>query len=209
MRHAAPGVRLAARRERALDTSRQLTRRATVRRVQRLKKLNTQHKAACRLKAEGRSIKYISDELGVAVRTLHVWFSDDIVKEEVARLTDEVEHNFVQRLSQAGMQALDHLVEVATDASNTAVDSQGRTRGIEWNTRLEMLNSILDRIPQGARIEHQAEAIAAANGGENSSIQVLISTFQSMPDEQLAGLFQEWLQSGAIDASTGKPALTK
>jgi AcrR family transcriptional regulator len=77
--------------------------------VKRLQRLNTQHKAACRLKVEGRTIDYISEHLGVAPRTLHVWFSDDLVKEEIERILGDVDDLFKRRLAESGFTALDEL----------------------------------------------------------------------------------------------------
>jgi AcrR family transcriptional regulator len=154
---------------------------------QRLQALNSQHKAAARLKVEGKSIKLIAKELGVTTRTLHVWFSDETVKAEVRRLTERVDEIFVERLASSGLQALEKLTDIAIEAPRP-VDPNGREIGMHDDERLKYLESILDRVDRTTKLK---DRVAAGEGGDTNYQQI----FMSMPDEKLAELMGVWASS--------------
>lgn len=190
---------------------------------QRLDKLNLQHRAACRLKVEGKTIAHIAEELGVATRTLHVWFSDDLIKAELSRLHERIEDVWVQRRSEVGLRALDELMgfaevnAVKTQAQCVMCNWYGespephgdpnalcygpydRVPHISEGIKLDALREILDRIDQSAKLRDRAEAQKALNGGADGGGQVnYLAIFQNASDEDIAGLLRRW---ATVDAS--------
>jgi AcrR family transcriptional regulator len=176
------------------------------------------------MKVEGRSIAQIGAELGVATRTLHVWFSDDLIKAEVRRLLQRVDDLFVERLAQAGMRALDEMVEFASTPATSAYyvcrtcgygsqtpgnhgDPQAWCAGpweqyerISENTKLRALDSIMDRVDQTTKLRDRVDA-----GADSSTVNNYLQVIQNMPDEELAGMLRAW--GAETNGASGHQAL--
>lgn len=202
----------------------------------RLAKLNTQHRAAARLKVEGHRIAQISVELGVKDRTLHVWFSDPLMKAEIARLVDAVEDVFLERKATIGLRALETLSDFAempaarvaqTCTCRTcgyvggncqphgAVDPKCdgpwdtvETRYIGESTKLDALRELLDRVDHTTKLRDRAEAQKAVNAGDGEGgASTYIQILNNATDEDLALLLSRWSKPGAVDGPPGTPAL--
>jgi hypothetical protein len=192
-----------------------------------LQKLNTQHRAAARLKAEGANIARIHEELGVAISTLHRWFSDHLMKAEVQRLQGRIEDVFVERKATAGLRALTELSELGTkdagillavcktcgwfgsepkwhgDPDNKCVGPWDRELvGISEETKITSLVEVLDRVDETTTLRDRAKATEAINSGGSGGAgdgqtNNFIQIFQKMSDEDLAGLLRAWNAKGS------------
>jgi hypothetical protein len=185
--------------------------------MKRLLKLNTQHKAAARLRVEGRTNEQIAEDLGVAIRTLHVWFSDDLVKQEIRRLLERVEDVFVERKATAGLRALEELSRFSGKEAGKQLavcracgwfgmtpanhgDPQAPCSGpwemreqISESTKLEALREVLDRVDETTTLRDRARAQEALNsGGEGDGQTNYVQIFQQMSDADLARVMQRW-----------------
>lgn len=194
----------------------------------RLKALNTLHLAACRMRVEGRNNAYIAEELGVQVRTLHVWFSDPLVKAEIKRLIGRIDDVFVERKATAGLRALDELSDFASaDATlvrttatcvvcgyvGSACNPHGSAdpkcdgpwhvveeRYIGQQTKLDALAMVLDRVDDTTTLRDRAKAQEALNSGSGSGDGATnyYQLFAQMPDDKVAEILRAWNQTGAI-----------
>lgn len=186
--------------------------------IQHLTALNLQHKAAARLKVEGKRNAYIAEELGVAVRTLHVWFSDDLMKAEIERLSERIDDIFTHTLATLGLRALNELSDFAdTNArriqahcgmcqwfgdapiphGDPAAPCNGPWKVVEYigeSTKLDALREVLDRVDRTARLRDRAQAQAALpdSGGTQNYLQI----FQQMDDDSIAALLHTWATGG-------------
>lgn len=186
--------------------------------MKRLAKLNTQHQAAARLRVEGKTNTQICEDLGVAMRTLHVWFSDERMKAEIKRLTDRIEDVFVERKATAGLRALEELSRFsgkeagkqlaicqacgwfgATPANhgNPQVPCTGPwelREQISESSKLEALREVLDRVDETTTLRDRARAQEALNSGgnEGGSGGNFVQIFQQMDDETLAKIARRW-----------------
>lgn len=124
-----------------------------------LTKLNEKHKAACRLKIEGKSNAFISEQIGVKDETLVRWFSQDLVKNYMEDLAEAVEINFVEKLATVGAEAIDQLLEL--------IKKPDRDSDISAQTKMDAIAMVLDRIPQTALNEQRQ---AAPPGETNNNL---------------------------------------
>ncbi len=85
----------------------------------------------------------IADSLGVERRTVYLWFSDPMVKEEVQRRCRDVANLIGERLADHTLSALDRLGEVI----DLPLDSTSLTVA----QRLEVIREILDRCAHSVR----------------------------------------------------------
>lgn len=154
-------------------------------------KLNAKHKAAVRLKIEGRSNAFICDQIGVADKTLRVWFSTDIVKKYMEDLADAVEVNFTEKLGTVGAEAIDQLLEL--------IKKPDRDSDISAHTKMDAIAMVLDRIPQTATNQDRRQ-IAGGGGDTNNAL-----VFANMTNESLAefihGGWRQGLPSGNGDGN--------
>lgn len=156
--------------------------------VKRLEKLDARHKAACRLRLAGKDNDFISAELNVSKRTLMVWFSDDLVKEYLQDLAENVEQEFAVQLASAGMQAVGALTEMLQ------LDTLSVEGALPAETKLEIARELMDRLPATARVGRTDPAAMAPSGTNNTAI------FANMPNNELAaflnGGWQRMLENG-------------
>ena len=75
----------------------------------RLTALGPRHHAAIRMKIDGASGHAIADALGVELRTVYLWMSDPLVKEELGRQLRRVDEAFAQQLALGALQGLEAL----------------------------------------------------------------------------------------------------
>lgn len=161
----------------------------TPRSVEVLKSLNQQHKAAARMKVEGKSQDYIHEQLGVTKRTLSKWFSDDLMKSYIGDLEQAVEANFADKLATAGMSALQSLVEL--------VEKPDTDSTISANQKMLVAAEILDRLPETSRVRERQQAPGAGN-------QTLIFANKSNDEivDFLQGGWRDLVPSGHSDSSS-------
>lgn len=156
----------------------------------KLTKLNQKHKAAARLKIEGRSNEFIAEQVDIKPETLIRWFSDELLKNYIDDLSAQVEINFAEKMATVGATALDQLLEMV---QKPAADTD-----ISDFTRLEVIREILDRLPQTARNTERGKQ--PPSGETNNTL-----VFANMPNDQLAGfLHGGWRQQvpGAEDSGS-------
>lgn len=74
-----------------------------------LKVLSPRHHDAIRRRVAGSDPREIADALGVALRTVYLWFSDPLVKDEFQRTLLRINDELAQRVAEHGLQALETL----------------------------------------------------------------------------------------------------
>lgn len=114
------------------------------------------------MRIEGASTTGICDELDVEKRTVYLWFSDPLVKAELANQVDRINELFAERLAGVALKALDALCEMAE------LPVQGE---LAPETKLKVLREVLDR----------AQATKLAN-------QATKEMLRNLSDQQLIGL---------------------
>jgi len=102
-----------------------------------LHQLSPRHHQAVALRIAGESPQSIADSLGVERRTVYLWFSDPLVKQEVERRVHDVAALFTERLADHTLSALDRLGEV--------MDLPLDTESLTVLQRLDVIREILDR----------------------------------------------------------------
>jgi len=65
------------------------------------------------MRIEGRSSAEICDELGITQRTLYIWFSDPLVKEELASLQAGFSEQLREKINQGVLTAIEALTRMA------------------------------------------------------------------------------------------------
>jgi hypothetical protein len=150
--------------------------------AENLTKLDPRHKAAARLKAQGLSNKAIAAEIGCVSRTVDKWMSTDVMKIEVQRLMVKAEEQLLDRLTDAGLEAIQALTGL--------MDKPDAEPTISVPQKIDAANSLLDRLPNTARIRDR---------GESNSLHVhLPEIFQTMPDAELAAYLNRWRAGDVI-----------
>ncbi len=102
-----------------------------------LHQLSPRHHQAVALRLAGESPRSIADSLGVERRTVYLWFSDPLVKQEVERRVRDVATLISERLADHTLSATDRLVEI--------VDLPLDTESLTVPQTLEVIREILDR----------------------------------------------------------------
>jgi hypothetical protein len=90
----------------------------------RLLELQPRHHAAIRMCIEGRSTEQISRALEVKPRTLYIWFSDPLVKRELAEQLQRFNEIFAERYAAVCLAAID--VDPTCSVSRAAAHMQVR-----------------------------------------------------------------------------------
>ena len=102
-----------------------------------LHQLSPRHYKAVALRIAGESPQSIAESLGVERRTVYLWFSDPLVKDEVQRRCGDIANLITERVADHTLRALDWLGEVV----ELPLDSESLT----VNQKLEVIREILDR----------------------------------------------------------------
>lgn len=144
-----------------------------------LQKLHPRHYAAIRLRIEGRPNSYICEQIGCKERVLHLWFSDPLVKAELARQMERVQEMFAERLVASAMSGLNAMEELLATPL--------RDPDVEYEVKLRAVESVLDRNPFTAR----------PAGQQGSPVNVYVG---SLTDDQLRAKARELAQSIAGEA---------
>lgn len=154
--------------------------------MSRLKKLSPKHVAACRLRIEGVPNSEIARTLNTKIETLYEWFSDDLVKDEVARQMKNVDEVFAVRMAEMGLMGIGELITVA----QLPVDVQT----LSPHQKLEYIREALDRLPQTAKI-----GVGAQQGG-NTFNNVIVPP--DTPTDQLIARARQLVIPAVIDAGS-------
>ncbi len=102
-----------------------------------LHQLSPRHHKAVALRIAGESPQSIAESLGVELRTVYLWFSDPLVKDEVQRRCRDVADLVSERLADHTLSALERLGEV--------IDLPLDTESLTVAQKLEVIREILDR----------------------------------------------------------------
>lgn len=125
--------------------------------VKRLQKLSDLHYAAMRMRIEGMRSSDIARELNVVPRTVHLWFSDPLVKAELERQRGRVFEVFADKLTDIGLRAMNELERLAERDIDGDVP-------MTINQKLDVLREILDRNPLTAKQNGEGGAGFPARG---------------------------------------------
>jgi hypothetical protein len=124
-----------------------------------LHQLSPRHHQAVALRIAGESPQSIADSLGVERRTVYLWLSGPLVKQEVERRVRDIATLISERLADHTLSALDRLGEV--------VDLPLDTESLTVAQRLEVIREILDRSAFPDRLHlssHPADQVATERG---------------------------------------------
>jgi hypothetical protein len=88
------------------------------------------------MRIEGRATPEICDVLEIQPRTLYNWFSDPLVKGELARQLERINEIFAEKLAETAVRGLTALADVAATPVHEPLD---------WKTKLEAVRLIVDR----------------------------------------------------------------
>lgn len=89
------------------------------------------------MRLEGRPTRDICDALEIQARTLYIWFSDPLVKDELDRHLAQINELFAERIAGVAMQGLSAVADIAA----APVDEP-----VSWETKLEAIRMILERL---------------------------------------------------------------
>jgi hypothetical protein len=143
----------------------------------KLQKLEPRHKAAVRLRVEGKSNDVISERLGIAKTTIERWWGAPLIKEELERVLSDVDAAFAAKLAGAGLEAIDQLVGL--------MNMRSAEEGISNHQKLEVARELLDRVPQAVKTKDLPQDAPAAQ-------QNMVNVFANMDDAQLAAYVAKW-----------------
>ncbi len=102
-----------------------------------LNQLSPRHHQAVALRIAGESPQSIAESLGVERRTVYLWFSDPLVKDEEHRRCRDVADLISERLADHTLSAFDRLGEI--------IDLPLDTTSLTVAQTLEVIREILDR----------------------------------------------------------------
>jgi Homeodomain-like domain len=102
----------------------------------RLRELGPQHHAAIRMRLEGVPTEQICEQLEIKPRTLYIWFSDPLVKAELAERQRRINELFAERVAVVASSALDELEAMVKGPTQGAVTPE---------TKLKAIKEVLDR----------------------------------------------------------------
>jgi hypothetical protein len=109
----------------------------------RLQELGPHHNTAIRMRLEGLTTEKICETLEVQPRTVYLWFSDPLIKAELARRQARINEVFAERLASAAAEAIGQLREMLE------LPVQGP---LTPETKLKVIREILDRAAGGTSI---------------------------------------------------------
>jgi hypothetical protein len=116
-----------------------------------LQQLSPRHHQAVALRLAGERPQSIADSLGVERRTVYLWFSDPLVKNELERCGRDVAKLITERLADHTLAALSRLREL--------VDLPLDTTSLSAEQKLEVIREILDRCIYTARIPNGTQNV--------------------------------------------------
>ncbi len=88
------------------------------------------------MRIEGRSTEQISRALAVKPRTLYIWFSDPLVKQELAQQLERFNEVFAEKYAAACLAAIDAAIRIVSQPVKTPPTEE---------MRLEYVKLLLDR----------------------------------------------------------------
>lgn len=127
------------------------------------------------MKIQGLSNTEIAQTLNITMRTLVLWYSDDLVKEYLQQLAENVEQEFAIQLAQAGMQSVTELTRMLA--------MPDRDEALSANTKLEIAQDLMDRLPATTRVRERGGQPPQPQGNTNNT-----QIIANMSDSELAGM---------------------
>jgi hypothetical protein len=125
-------------------------------------------------------------QLGVKERTVHLWFSDDKIKQLLQDKLEEIDALFVEQMAQAGMVGVTELLKLARiPVSNETLSAE---------QKLAVIESLLDRVPETATVKDRA----GRSGGGGT--QIFNMPVAQLSDDQLILRARQLLGAGSTDA---------
>lgn len=118
------------------------------------------------MRIEGRSSREICEELGITPRTLYIWFSDPLVKEELASLQAGFSEQLREKINQGVLTAIEALTRMAGAPIEEPVPAA---------VKAQAARALLDRVPA----EKQTEATQ-----EPSQVERVIGAMSKMSPEE-------------------------
>jgi hypothetical protein len=109
-----------------------------------LQQLSPRHHQAVALRLAGERPQSIADSLGVERRTVYLWFSDPLVKNELERCGRDLAKLITERLADHTLAALSRLrepIDLPLDSASLTVAQ-----------KLEVVREILDRCAYAIRV---------------------------------------------------------
>lgn len=143
--------------------------------MSKLKHLEPRHKAACRMRIEGKDNDYISAALNISKRTLVCWWCDDLVLDYLDTLAQNVEREFAVQLATAGMVAVQELTSIL----QSEVDPEER---ITYSGKLAVARELMDRTPALAKVVDRSPVAPPGEGDTTNILQII----GNMSNEDLA-----------------------
>lgn len=143
--------------------------------MKKLKSLSERHHAAIRLRVEGRPNREICAELSISPKTLHQWWSDDLVRKEISHKIERIDEVFTEKLAMAGTTALDTLTDILMKPSRDA--------DVSDHLKMEVANNVLDRIESLVKIRDRVQVLGAGSTTINNNSYE--TTVAAMSDERL------------------------
>ena len=102
-----------------------------------LHQLGPHHHQAVALRLAGERPQVIAESLGVERRTVYLWFSDQLVKDELERRSRDLARLITERLADHTLAALSRLREI--------IDLPLSSTSLTAAEKLEVIREILDR----------------------------------------------------------------
>lgn len=127
------------------------------------------------MKIQGLSNTEIAQTLNVTMRTLVLWYSDDLVKEYLQQLAENVEQEFAIQLAQAGMQSVTELTRMLAMPDRDEV--------LTADMKLRIAQELMDRLPATARVRERGQPATQPTGNTNNT-----QIIANMSDSELAGM---------------------
>lgn len=161
-----------------------------------LKKLEARHKAACRMRIEGKDNAYIAAALGMSKRTLEYWWCDDLIIDYLQTLATNVENEFAVQLATAGMTAVQELTRMLTldDPADEA---------ISYSQKLAVARELMDRTPALARVTDRPQDPSGGRDGDTTNILQIIA---NMSNDDLADFVHGGWQKSLASNGDGNSA---
>ena len=138
------------------------------------------------MRIAGRSNAEICRELEMSMRTLIIWWSDDLIKARMEQMAKEIDREFCVEMARGALRSFDELVKMAT--APMPEDT------VSGTLKIEAIREVLDRVPGTNRLEQAQET---SSGDTNQSL-----VFANMSDGQLLQILGSLGRQQQLDEMT-------